>query len=61
MRRCYIATLSPKGQITIPVRCLAELGWVKGRTKLTRSSVRGVAVIAPATGSGSGSSGGGTR
>jgi len=52
MRRCYIATLSPKGQITIPVRCLRELGWVKGKTRLTRSGVRGAAVIAPVTDSG---------
>jgi bifunctional DNA-binding transcriptional regulator/antitoxin component of YhaV-PrlF toxin-antitoxin module len=47
MRRCYFATLSSKGQITIPVRCLRELGWVKGKTRLTRSWQRGAAVIAP--------------
>jgi hypothetical protein len=49
MRRAYIARLSPKGQITIPVRCLHELGWVKGKTRLTRSRARGALVIAPAT------------
>jgi bifunctional DNA-binding transcriptional regulator/antitoxin component of YhaV-PrlF toxin-antitoxin module len=61
MRRCSITTLSAKGQVTIPVRCLAEWGWVKGRTKLRRSSVRGAAVIAPVKDSGPGSSRGSTR
>ena len=47
MRRCYIAKLSPKGQITIPVACLRELGWVKGQTRLRRSKARGAMIIAP--------------
>jgi len=47
MRRTYIAILSPKGQITIPATCLRELGWVKGRTRLVRSRVRGGMVVVP--------------
>ena len=46
MKRFYIAKLSPKGQITIPSQCLRDLGWVKGRTTLTRATARGAAIIA---------------
>jgi len=47
MRRSYITTLSPKGQITIPADCLRELGWVKGKTRLRRSRARGGMRLAP--------------
>jgi bifunctional DNA-binding transcriptional regulator/antitoxin component of YhaV-PrlF toxin-antitoxin module len=47
MSRLFIARVSPKGQITIPARCLRELGWVKSQIRLTRSKARGALVVAP--------------
>ncbi len=52
MKRVYSAKLSPKSQITIPAKCLRELGWVKDKSRLVRTRVRGGMLITPVTGSG---------
>ena len=44
------ATVTAKGQITIPMACLRELGWIKGKTKLRRSKLRGAVLLTPVQG-----------